>query len=746
MKITTNKQPVYGTVVDESRDFGIKFDEKAYTILSSGLYKHKIRAFVRELSCNAIDGHIALEKIGGTPPKYFDVELPSEINYQWRLRDYGIGMDRNGIFDLFTTYFASTKEDSDDFIGAFGLGSKSPFCYTTTFTVTSWFGGLKTVYSIFMNNGKPKCVPIFEEPSDDHSGIEIVIPIDQEDISELKQEVRAIYHTFDLEGFYPNIINNNFELTNYKKQGYYGSLMENGVYAVMGGVSYKIPSKFYEDSVCSVFYKSSYNYIDFPVGSLNPLPNREELSLDKHTLTTLNNYFESLSNRIIEDVHVLVEKNNKDARSKIRAILGMSFGEHIFGKVSKLIKHNDKTLDEWYRFYESFTSTKEWLVFKDFCADVNFKNKNFVMMDTFSKALRNVWSLERARYYGATRKIDIDKYYCPSIKHSRFPYPIILSGMDGKWKERIKVLMKYGIIPNERSVIIGDSDPYYRPKVFKNVTRNLFIQIANRYHKDDIDIFDADKLYRKHCAEIEQKEQEEKRIRRLESQQNRVRVARVKVDNSHYHSSGIRNEVNILAKEVPELSGMYGLRAGEYITVDGVEISPELQSWLSEVERVTLYALPKTLERRASMNDNLKIITMEQIKKHLKDHLDKNMVIDNIGWNVAHSNRASVDIEQSRQMLNHFNVDRAGNWDSQLLTLYTAARVFFTEEEYAVYENIVKEARQLRYDEYHKFYDNMKAQFPMEYAILRIKKSGQGVRSDEYDLATSRIMENYKGV
>lgn len=745
MKIVTNKQPVFGTVMEESRDFGMKFDEKAYTILSSGLYKFKIRAFIRELSCNAIDGHIALEKIGGTPPKYFDVELPSDINLQWRLRDYGIGMDKDGIFNLFTTYFASTKEDSDDFIGAFGLGSKSPFCYTTTFTVTSWCKGLKTVYSIFMNNGIPKCVPIFEEPSDEPTGIEIVIPIDQDDITEVRNEARVVYHTFDKEGFYPNIINQNFELTNYKSSGYYGSIMDNGVYAVMGGVSYKIPAKLYENEVCSVFFNKSYSFIDFPVGSLNPLPNREELSLDKHTLNTLNSYFKSQSDQVIDEVNKKVSEHGKDARSKIHAILSMDFGEHIFNKVSKTIDHNGKSLQDWRFFYESITSSKEWSLFKDFCVDYSYKNKNFVYIDTFSNAVRNVWNLERARYYGSSRKIEFNDYFMPSVKNKRYPFPILLSNMDGKWKVRIKLLMKYGIIPNERVVVMSDY-PYSR-KPFKNVTRNLFIQIAKRYHKDDIDVFHVEKLYDKHVQEIEEKEAEEKRQRRLEAQRNRAKTPRHKPDNSHYYNNkGHRSTDNFLAKDVHELSGLYGLRSGEYIVVDGHEVTDGLQSWLSEMFDTTLYAFPKTLERRANMNENLTLITKEMIKGKLVEYLNNNLKGNKIGWNINRSDKPRVDMEITREMKDYFGISESGDWDHDLGNIYVHAQEYLTEHEYQVYTDVVENHRQSMYDVYHNFYDEMKKQFPMECAILRLKKNYSCVKNEEFELATKLIMENYKGV
>jgi hypothetical protein len=56
-----NNAPVNEAVlsnVGEIGEFRIRNSAKAFNILSSGLYANKVRAIVRELSCNAVDSHI----------------------------------------------------------------------------------------------------------------------------------------------------------------------------------------------------------------------------------------------------------------------------------------------------------------------------------------------------------------------------------------------------------------------------------------------------------------------------------------------------------------------------------------------------------------------------------------------------------------------------------------------------------------------------------------------------------------
>ena len=73
--------------VGEVGDFKIKASAKAFSILSSGLYANKIRAIIRELSCNAVDSHAAAGK-SDTP---FDVHLPNTLEPWFSIRDYGPG-------------------------------------------------------------------------------------------------------------------------------------------------------------------------------------------------------------------------------------------------------------------------------------------------------------------------------------------------------------------------------------------------------------------------------------------------------------------------------------------------------------------------------------------------------------------------------------------------------------------------------------------------------------------------------
>jgi hypothetical protein len=194
-----NNAPAHEAVlsnVGEIGEFRIRNSAKAFNILSSGLYANKIRAIIRELSCNAVDSHTA----AGKQDVPFDVHLPNTIDPTFSIRDYGTGLTHEQVQSIYTTYFESTKTESNAFIGALGLGSKSPFSYTDNFTVTAIRDGKRNVYSAFINGeGVPSIVLMHSEDSTDSNGVEVKFAVDnRHDFYKFEEEARHVYTYFKL--------------------------------------------------------------------------------------------------------------------------------------------------------------------------------------------------------------------------------------------------------------------------------------------------------------------------------------------------------------------------------------------------------------------------------------------------------------------------------------------------------------------------------------------------------------------
>lgn len=192
MKIgTTNSNTLITNIPDQKRHkFSVQASGKMFTVLSDSLYQHKVKAVVREIGCNAYDAHIDANNTS----QPFDVTLPCEADPFFRVRDYGIGLSEDRFVEVYTTYFGSTKSETNDHTGGLGLGSKTPFIMSKTFTVHSYYNGTEYVWNAFVNdNGEPDVVLLASQETDQPNGLLVSVPIG---IGLSKNEQLALYNQF----------------------------------------------------------------------------------------------------------------------------------------------------------------------------------------------------------------------------------------------------------------------------------------------------------------------------------------------------------------------------------------------------------------------------------------------------------------------------------------------------------------------------------------------------------------------
>jgi hypothetical protein len=287
--------------------FKIKASAKAFQILSSGLYSNKVGSIIRELSANCYDSHVASNNLK-TP---FLVHLPNQLEPHFSVRDYGTGLSHEDIMEIYTTYFSSTKTTSNDFVGCLGVGSKSPFAYTDSFTVTSFFNGTKRVYNCFKNEQNlPSIVLLNEEPTNEHNGLEVMFSVKREDFYTFKRESEIIFQYFKLQ---PEVVGATFEplKIEYLIQKNTWAIRKNtspdyGAKAVMGNVAYGLRDYSYGDLAPKEQSILNLNIdINFNIGDLDVAASREKLSYDA---VTKKNVKQRLSEIVTEITKELEDK------------------------------------------------------------------------------------------------------------------------------------------------------------------------------------------------------------------------------------------------------------------------------------------------------------------------------------------------------------------------------------------------------------------------------------------------------
>ena len=194
MKLADRTIEMHSRGVVSENQFTISQNAKMFKILSDSLYSDKVMAVIRELSTNAYDAHIAA---GNKNP--FKVILPTQANPNFTVRDYGTGLSQQDMEELYTTYGASNKNDSNDFVGCLGLGSKSPFAYTKSFSTTSYFNGKKYSYIAAMDESGVPSLNLFGiTDTNEPNGLEISFAIKQYDYHEFTLKSKRIYHYFKM--------------------------------------------------------------------------------------------------------------------------------------------------------------------------------------------------------------------------------------------------------------------------------------------------------------------------------------------------------------------------------------------------------------------------------------------------------------------------------------------------------------------------------------------------------------------
>jgi hypothetical protein len=283
-------------------EFRIRNSAKAFNILSSGLYANKVRAIIRELSCNAVDSHIAAGK-EETP---FEVHLPVHLEPWFSVRDFGTGLNHEQVTQIYTTYFESTKTNSNAFIGALGLGSKSPFSYTDNFTVTAVQDGVQRIYSAFINgDGVPSIVKMGEQETTEANGVEVKFSVnDRYDFQKFEQEARHVYTHFKLRPTVKGNHNFTFSDMSYETKdiipGVHSySESHTSSRAIMGNIAYPISIPEADKSLGELrnLLKCGLE-LHFGIGELDFQASREGLSYIPQTIEAIKNKLAAVNTQL----------------------------------------------------------------------------------------------------------------------------------------------------------------------------------------------------------------------------------------------------------------------------------------------------------------------------------------------------------------------------------------------------------------------------------------------------------------
>ena len=152
-------------------------------------YSNPPLAVVREISANALAANME-----ANASRKVEVTIPSKFNAHFVVRDFGGGLSQEDIFGLYSKYGKSTKRDSNNYIGAFGICKFAPLSYGSSFSVVSYHGGKKATYNVFVNDDDDtKIVKFAEQPSDEPTGLSVEVAIADDDIDTFREVCKNFF-------------------------------------------------------------------------------------------------------------------------------------------------------------------------------------------------------------------------------------------------------------------------------------------------------------------------------------------------------------------------------------------------------------------------------------------------------------------------------------------------------------------------------------------------------------------------
>jgi hypothetical protein len=163
----------------------------AFELLRTKLYSSPTYSVVREILSNGRDAH--REK--GNVDIPLKVYLPTQDNPHLTIEDSGIGMSPERIDTVYRWFLRSTKRDTNDQTGSFGLGAKSVFAIADQFSVTTTFDGVTYEYLNYLGeNNRGDILLVSEEYTGKESGTIVKIPIDRKDFGAISDA--CYYYTY----------------------------------------------------------------------------------------------------------------------------------------------------------------------------------------------------------------------------------------------------------------------------------------------------------------------------------------------------------------------------------------------------------------------------------------------------------------------------------------------------------------------------------------------------------------------
>lgn len=326
MEISQIKKNIQTSNLTSTTNFSIGNENFILGILREKLYSNPLRVIVQEYASNARDAHREIKKYD-IP---IQIKVPSSLNPNLEIQDFGPGISPSRMNDIFIRYGNSTKRDSNELTGGFGIGAKCAWSYTDQFTITTIVDGIKYCYSAYLDEeSNGKLALLHQEETTEENGTLISIPILFKDFQAINDNIIFVTKYWDVR---PKLVGNNipsYPKIEYKinKENWFIPINDNNSryhyssYAIIDGIPYELSLDYKQKELLNLsneeyhWFTTGTNF-KFKTGDITLSANREQIYYDdktrkklKEIITSIISSFENEVQSKISEGKDLIEAN-----------------------------------------------------------------------------------------------------------------------------------------------------------------------------------------------------------------------------------------------------------------------------------------------------------------------------------------------------------------------------------------------------------------------------------------------------
>lgn len=428
---TNKKAEVLSSGIEDTIKMTIDETDKSVLmmILSEGLYSDPVGSLIREICSNALDSH---REAGISEPIIVSLSRNDVGGYDFIVEDFGIGLSPERIENVFSKYVASTKRNTNDQIGAFGLGASSPLSYRDNFFIQSRWNGVEYQYMKSKGEEGTEISLLNSCSTIERNGVKITIPLKSSYdklsfMNKIKEQLCYFENVyFNVEG-----INNDFKIEKHDLWKYSELCNDDMMHLCLDNVYYPLD-----------FKKLGIADIQFPIGlnfsvkdGITPVPSRENILITPSTKELILDRIKEIANYFVRKYNESVEE--KESILDIWDQLHWSYQEKVlvgneYFQIKSLVKYSDIKIKN--------PSVKgiEKLDLKDLY-------HNFYKTDCFLKGFTGKYQLDGDRW----KSKNVYDYTISTLKNgSRYIF-ITKDDVRGLIKDYIKDTYKHAVVVKE---------------------------------------------------------------------------------------------------------------------------------------------------------------------------------------------------------------------------------------------------------------------------------------------------------